>query len=440
MRIKLTEKVIAGLHTTQDQEDILHTQTPGGGIRISKEGRKVFFILFRPPGSRKLTRYSVGYHPSGRLGPGKGRPLPQMTLKEFENAYAIFRGELAQGRDPRKKGEQQSTPGMEEESEKVEPDAVPEKLRKLLPRGYYRGSIGALLVDYFTRHAPTSLAPKTFQGYLATAQTHFGSFLQLRAHDLEAVTEALRAKLSQLTTDAPQMTRHVKKVLSAAYGYGMAHWQGIKRNPCLEIKVTVKKNKRQRWFADDELVTILAALPKLKDRRVADAYLLMLASACRPNEAAFVEAPEILRMGEDRVWRLPEHKSKNKRELLFPLTGPIGEIINRRYLEAGGRGPLFWEYVPTKDYPEELADGNEELRKLTGITDMRPHDFRRTCRTHLTSLGVRMEVAEAVLAHAEGEIQATYNLWTYWPERKQALALWHTKLAELMARASSLAA
>jgi hypothetical protein len=39
-----------------------------------------------------------------------------MTLKEFETAYAIFRGELAQGRDPRKKGEQ-ATAGAEEESE-----------------------------------------------------------------------------------------------------------------------------------------------------------------------------------------------------------------------------------------------------------------------------------------------------------------------------------
>jgi integrase len=440
MRIKLTERVIAGLHTTQDQEDILHTQTPGGGIRISKEGRKVFFILFRPPGSRKLTRYSVGYHPSGRLGPGKGRPLPPMTLKEFENAYAIFRGELAQGRDPRRKGEH-ATPGLEEESEKVDPDAVPEALRKLLPQGYYRGSVGALLAEYFTQHAFGSLAPRTVQNYLATAQTHLGSFLQLRAHDLEAVTEALRDKLSQLKPKAPQMLRHVKKVLSVAYEYALeTRWPGIRHNPCLEIKVTVKKNRRDRWFADDELETILKALPKLQDRRVADAYLLMLASACRPNEAAFVEAEDIIRIGEERVWRLPEHKAKQGREVLFPLSGPIGEIINRRYLEVGGRGPLFWEYVPTKEYPEELGDGNEELRKLTGIADMRPHDFRRTCRTHLTCLGVRMEVAEAVLAHAEGEIQATYNVWKYWPERKQALALWHAKLAELVARSNALAA
>jgi integrase len=439
MRIRLTEKVIAGLETTKDQEDILHTQTPGGGIRVSKEGRKVFFILFRPPGSKTLTRYSVGYHPSGRLGPGRGRPLPQMMLKEFETAYAIFRGELAQGRDPRKKGEQ-ATAGAEEESEKVEPEAVPEKLRKLLPKGYYRGTVAALLVDYFTRHASTNLAPKTFEGYLATARTHFGSFLPLRAHDLDGVQDALRTKLRQLTDDAPQMTRHVKKVLSAAYEYGLNHWNGIRHNPCRTIRVTVKKNKRQRWFPDDELVTLLAALPRLKDRQVADAYLLMLASACRPNEAAFIEAEDIIRMGEDRVWRIPEHKSKERREFLIPLTGPIGEILNRRYLEVGGKGPLFWEYLPSKQYPEELVRGNEELRQLTGLADIRPHDFRRTCRTHLSSLGVRMEVAEAVLAHAEGDIRATYNVWTYWPERREALRLWHEKLESLRAQAHARAA
>jgi integrase len=295
-------------------------------------------------------------------------------------------------------------------------------------------------VEYFTRHAPTNLSPRSFTNYVATAQTHLGNLLPLRALDLEAVTAALRAKLSQVTEDAPQMAHHVKKVLSQVYEYGLSHWHGIRYNPCREVKVTVKKNKRQRWFPDDELVAVLAALPRLKDRRVADAYLLMLASACRPNEAAFVGAEDVIRIGDERVWRIPEHKSKERREFLIPLSGPIGEVIHRRYLEVGGKGPLFWEYVATKVYPEALVAGNEELRELTRLADIRPHDFRRTCRTHLSILGVRTEVAEAVLAHAEGEIQATYNIWTYWPERKQALAQWHAKLVALMARADSLAA
>ncbi|HEY0558443.1 MAG TPA: tyrosine-type recombinase/integrase [Thermoanaerobaculia bacterium] len=437
MRIKLTEKVIAGLQTTREQDDILHTQTPGAGIRVSKEGRKVWFILFRPPGSRKLTRYSVGYHPSGRLGPGKGRPLPAMTLKEFENTYAVFRGELAQGRDPRDKGAQG---GAAVESDKIDPDTVPAMLRKFLPQGYYRGSVGALLAEYFVRDAQKNLAARTLKDYRATAQTHLGVFVDLRADDVSAVTTTLRGKLTQLTKDAPQMTRQVKKVLSAAYEYGLSHWHGLPSNPCREVKVTVKKNRRKRWFPDDELLTILGVLPDLEDQTAADAYLLMLASACRPNEAAFVEAEDIIRIGDERVWRIPEHKSKEKREFLIPLIGPIGEVINRRYLEAGGRGPLFWEYSKSKEYPDDLRAGNKHLRELTKLEDIRPHDFRRTCRTHLSSLGIRSEVAEAVLAHAQGEIEATYNIWSYWPERKEALALWTAKLERLRESARAKAA
>jgi integrase len=65
------------------------------------------------------------------------------------------------------------------------------------------------------------------------------------------------------------------------------------------------------------------------------------------------------------------------------------------------------------------------------LADFRPHDFRRTARTHFSALGVSEAVAEALLNHAKGEIEATYNLYTYWTERKAALTLWHEKLAGL---------
>jgi hypothetical protein len=36
--------------------------------------------------------------------------------------------------------------------------------------------------------------------------------------------------------------------------------------------------------------------------------------------------------------------------------------------------------------------------------------------------------------------RATYNVWTYWPERKEALRLWHEKLERLRAQALATAA
>ncbi|HEY7213379.1 MAG TPA: hypothetical protein VIC28_02060 [Thermoanaerobaculia bacterium] len=45
-----------------------------------------------------------------------------------------------------------------------------------------------------------------------------------------------------------------------------------------------------------------------------------------------------------------------------------------------------------------------------------------------------------MLNHVKGEVEGTYALYDYWKERKEALALWHSKLAALSARVSALAA
>ncbi len=86
-----------------------------------------------------------------------------------------------------------------------------------------------------------------------------------------------------------------------------------------------------------------------------------------------------------------------------------------------------------------LKEANRELRDFSGLPDIRPHDFRRTARTHFSALGVSEAVAESLLNHAKGKIEATYNLYTYWAERKQALALWHAKLATLGAHETAAA-
>jgi len=49
-------------------------------------------------------------------------------------------------------------------------------------------------------------------------------------------------------------------------------------------------------------------------------------------------------------------------------------------------------------------------------------------------LGIRDEVGEALLNHAKEAINGTYNLYSYWPERKEALRLWHHKLTSLHGR------
>ena len=71
-------------------------------------------------------------------------------------------------------------------------------------------------------------------------------------------------------------------------------------------------------------------------------------------------------------------------------------------------GKLKYELNPDTSFAlVEVMPMTEELRRLTGLADFRPHDFRRTARTHFSALGVSEAVAEAL----EGAVGKPGMLW-----------------------------
>jgi integrase len=61
------------------------------------------------------------------------------------------------------------------------------------------------------------------------------------------------------------------------------------------------------------------------------------------------------------------------------------------------------------------------------------HDVRRTCRSRFSALAdVQDVVCEALLAHVQPGIRATYNLYEYLPEKQEALQKWHAKLRAII--------
>lgn len=432
MKRHLTERTIETLRTDKAQEDIFYPGTPSAGLRLTRDGRKTFFTVYRSPvlvdakGEPKQRRYYFGEHPTGKAGEPR-----YLSLDEFKTAYQIFRGKVAAGEDPQETGGEVKEQGKA----RIFPaTAVPEWLRSTFPDGYVEGSVSHMLCLYFeaakTGDGIKKLAPRTLTGYVSTAKTHV-----IKRFGMQPATSITADMISDLFTElsrkAPQMVRQVKKVLSGMFEFCRAHVKEMKRfpNPTLGIKITVPKGKRDRYLTEDELEILLPGLDKLSDDKARDVYTLILASGCRPGEAAGVQAEDVITMGGERVLKV---RYKVNRDHLIPLIGPIGEIINRRYMECGGKGPLFWANVDrTKDYPEQLKRANAEIREITGIQDYRPHDNRRTMRTHIEALGVRPEVGEALLNHQKGDVEGTYALYTYWKERKEALALWHAKLVSL---------
>ena len=69
--------------------------------------------------------------------------------------------------------------------------------------------------------------------------------------------------------------------------------------------------------------------------------------------------------------------------------------------------------------------------KRHGVGAFTPHDLRRTGRTGLARLGIKIDIAERVLNHARERMEATYDLHEYIDEKREALERWAKYLADL---------
>lgn len=478
--LRLTDELIKRLTTDKPQEDFFHLRTPNAGIRVTKDCRKVFFILYRSPtirdgnGKPKLRRLTLGEHTSGK----PWQPV-YLTVGDFIKAYDQVRGAVSRGTDPKEvpgwtiqlpangnggngnagngigyngnDGSGQAgnaimlSPRRRRAPMSTNAPAllatVPQWLEKVFPE-LRVGTFGAMLVEWFdaakTGRGCKQLAPRTLSNYVSSSRTHLQTLAKLAPSDitLEMVEDLFRAIATKpakndKTTNKGQMVRFVKKIISGGFEHARAHMREyrILANPTRGIRIAIPKGKRSRFLNEEELATLEFGLGAI-DPVAADVYRLILASGCRPGEASAIDASDIRTMGGERVWKLSDNKSK--RDFQVPVEGLIAEVIDRRLAATGGNGPLFWPGVDAaSEYPPQLRKANEAIRKVTGL-DFRPHDLRRTFRTHIAALGVPNEVAEMLLNHAKDDLVGTYSLYDYWSQRKDALARWHAHLATIV--------
>ena len=70
-------------------------------------------------------------------------------------------------------------------------------------------------------------------------------------------------------------------------------------------------------------------------------------------------------------------------------------------------------------------------KRDNSIPDVRPHDLRRTARTHVSMLGVSDEIGEVLLNHSKKGVTAVYNRNPYEKEKREALMAWAGKITTL---------
>jgi integrase len=152
--------------------------------------------------------------------------------------------------------------------------------------------------------------------------------------------------------------------------------------------------------------------------------LLVLTGARREEIGALRWSEVDLETG---VMTVPGTRTKNHRTLILTLPPVALDILRsmprREGIDHvfGARNSGFQAWNSSRlalDHRITIAEQGKPLPRWV------LHDLRRTMRSGLGQLGVRPDVAELVINHAKGGIQATYDRYSYQREIKHALAQW----------------
>jgi integrase len=211
---------------------------------------------------------------------------------------------------------------------------------------------------------------------------------------------------------APAMASLVYRVCASFLGHAEAHgWIPASLLPRKGLAtIAPPVASRARVLTDDELSAVWRATDRLNAKPRMFVRLLVL-TGCRVLEAADVSASEIDR--EAGTWTIPAARAKNKRAVTLPLPADM--------LEGHSSGLRGFSKLKAK------------IDELSGVTDWRWHDLRRTARTGMTRLGVAPAHAEAALNHISGRsaLERTYDRHDFAAEVIAALRTWQAHVQNL---------
>jgi integrase len=251
---------------------------------------------------------------------------------------------------------------------------------------------------------------------------------RLHAIVAEAATDPRARRIKEVHRGKTTAAR-ARGNLSTLFAWAM-------REGLVEANPTIATNdpgagipSRDRALTDGELSVIWRACADDDFGRI---IKLLILTGCRRDEVGGLRWSE-LDLGTG-VITIPGERTKNHRTLSLILPPLAMEILRAAPLRAGrdfvfgNRGGSFssWSYSMMALNTRVAAAQGKPLPHWT------MHDLRRTMRTGLGRLGVQPHIAERVVNHVQGGVEAIYDKYQYQSEMKAALALWADHVATIV--------
>jgi integrase len=197
-------------------------------------------------------------------------------------------------------------------------------------------------------------------------------------------------------------------------------------NPCERIRPPVRVVERDRVLSDSEIVAVWQACDQLPPPWCQMIRTLMLTGQ-RRSEVATMRWSEV----EGATWVIPREKVKKDRPHAVPLSATAAATLAT--LPRWGHGAYVFTTTGGASASSNFAKTKRLLGEVSGVSDWRIHDIRRTVRSKLAELGVPRDVARKVLNHEDGKVDRIYNRHEYLAEKREALERWEDRLLAIVA-------
>jgi integrase len=176
---------------------------------------------------------------------------------------------------------------------------------------------------------------------------------------------------------------------------------------------------RDRVLTDAELAAVWRAC---EDNDFGRIVRLLILTGCRREEIGGLKWSEL----DDDVLTIPGERTKNHRDLVLTLPPAALEILQSTQRREGrdvvfaSRGTSFCSW----SYAKIALDGRITAARGKPLPPWTLHDLRRSFRTGLGKIGVQPHIAELVINHVRGGVEAIYDKHRYQREIEQALVQW----------------
>jgi integrase len=205
----------------------------------------------------------------------------------------------------------------------------------------------------------------------------------------------------------------------------------LDRSPADGVPLPSKAVARDRVLDDTELAKIIITARQIGNLYGGIVELLALTGQ-RREEVARMSWEELDL--KQRTWTLPRARTKNSKAHIVHLSDQSIRVLTRLRRD----GPLVFSPDKTTSF-RTFSRWKRVLDDLSGVTEWRLHDLRRTCVSGMARLGIAPHVADKVLNHQSGTISgvaAVYQRHEFLAERREALERWSAHLAKLIADAT----